>query len=104
MGKTIAAMIDLDTGVIFVDSSGRAGRDLAAKTESVIRVAKKAEDWEVNACAEVNALDRHIRGGLNPVPGVTHLYSYCYTWDYDKRRWTGRGACHNCRQWLAYYK
>lgn len=104
MGKTIGAIIDLDTGIIFVASSGRTAKKLHPKTKTLLAGVHEVEKWPVDACAEVNAIDEHILGGLDPVPGRTHLYSYCYTWDYSKRKWTGRSACLNCRQWLARYK
>ena len=104
MGKTIGAIIDLDTGEIRVASSGRAAKKIHAKTRALLAGVHEIEKWPVDACAEVNAIDEHILGGLNPVPGQTHLYSYCYTWDYSKNKWTGRSACYNCRQWLARYK
>lgn len=104
MGKTIGAIIDLDTGAVFVATSGTVARELTAATRALLHGVHEVEKWPIDACAEVNAIDQHIRAGLKPVPGETHLYSYCYTWDYSKKKWTGRSACYNCRQWLARYK
>jgi len=105
MGKTIAALVNTETLQCWVAISGATGRSsLSSRTKAIISCAKAVEEWPVDACAEVNALEQAIASGLDPKPGVTHLFSYCYTWSYKKNKWTGRSACHNCKQWLAKYK
>lgn len=106
MGKTIACLINVDDPTQFwVASSGTTHRlDLTPETRRILVGVYQVEEWPVDACAEVNALDLAIRAHLAPVRNQTHLYSYCFTWNIRTRRWTGRGACHNCKQWLSRYK
>lgn len=89
-GKTIAALIDLDSGDIWVASSG--STTLLPTTEGVISSVKKFEEWPVKACAEVNALDQAVRQGLDPSPRPrpAHIYTYCFTWNENTGKWTER--------------
>ncbi|MDF5758169.1 hypothetical protein [Spongiactinospora sp. TRM90649] len=105
VGTVIAVIAHSGTGKTWWGTSG--GYSIAAKqhpvVKEVLKGVHKAEEWEVTACGEVDALNAFLNSGtiakMSEIPkGVLHFHAV--TWNYDKSKWQARGACLNCDQWL----
>jgi hypothetical protein len=64
----------------------------------------QAEDWPVNACAEVDAMNQYLiaRGhtAKNQIPPGT-LYFHAETYNHTSKKWQSRSTCANCDTWVA---
>ncbi|GAA1255760.1 hypothetical protein GCM10009677_02150 [Sphaerisporangium rubeum] len=106
IGTVVAGLSETAAGRTFTGNSGgyvRAAQQHALMAELLSRTAQR-EDWDVNACAEVDAMNKYLLATpavrrLSDIPrGKLFFHAETYAW--EKGTWQARKACKNCDQWL----
>ncbi|WP_437752329.1 hypothetical protein [Sorangium sp. So ce1389] len=99
-GKTIACFVETATQRFWVGRSGT-GNHVVTQTPAymtqLLSNVGQVEDWAVGVCAEVDCMKQALVDKAH----TDDLVYYCFTWNAQKSKWTGKTACGNCRQWLA---
>ncbi|SEH01396.1 YwqJ-like deaminase [Nonomuraea solani] len=109
VGTVIAVIVHAKNGATWAGTSG--GFSIAKKQHPLIKKllsdVKKLEEWPVNACGEVAAMNEYLLSTpfteLSQIPADV-LHFHAQTWSTDKSKWQARSACLNCDQWLATIK
>ncbi|MEO3808936.1 hypothetical protein ABGB17_08020 [Sphaerisporangium sp. B11E5] len=105
IGTVVVGMADTVGGVTHVGHSGgytRAQQQHPLMAE-LVAWTKQREDWDTDACAEVDAMNKYLLGSthtrLSQIPrGKLFFHAETYNWSDGK--WQARKACGNCDQWL----
>ncbi|GAA3421450.1 hypothetical protein [Streptosporangium vulgare] len=105
VGTVIVGLADTVTGKTYTGTSGAyayADKQHAVMEELLAGV-PEVESWPVNACAEVEAMNklliaRKITKKSEIQAGT--LYFHAETWNSRDGKWQARSACKNCDVWL----
>ncbi|MEU7901199.1 hypothetical protein AB0B45_51315 [Nonomuraea sp. NPDC049152] len=105
-GTVIAGLSDAGSDDFWIGTSGaytRATQQHPLMQELLAGVGQ-AENWPVNACAEVDAMNQYLlaRGFTRKaqIPAGA-LYFHAETWNYDEEKWQARKTCGNCSTWIG---
>lgn len=98
-GKTIASIVEVASGNYWVGRSGISNHTVFANAQmtTLLKNVQQTEEWAVNVCAEVDAMKQALLANANE----NDLVFYCWTWNASTQKWTGKGACSNCKQWIS---
>ncbi|KAA9381721.1 hypothetical protein F5972_02545 [Microbispora cellulosiformans] len=107
VGTVVAGLADLGTQQTFTGTSGAypnlPGSGKHPVMEEILSRVGQGEDWTVDNCAEVDAMNKYLYAinarVLSDVQGK-NLYFHAETWNWDKKVWQPRKACGNCDKWL----
>ncbi|WP_030922694.1 YwqJ-related putative deaminase [Streptosporangium amethystogenes] len=105
VGTVIVGLADTTTGKTYTGTSGAYVH--ADKRHSVMEAllvgVPQVEDWPVNACAEVDAMNKLLIAREITKKSeiqVETLYFHAETWNGKAGKWQARSACKNCDVWL----
>ncbi|MEV4747475.1 hypothetical protein AB0K21_13965 [Streptosporangium sp. NPDC049248] len=105
VGTVIVGLADTITGKTYTGTSGAytyADKRHAVMEELLVGV-PQVEDWPVNACAEVDAMNKLLIARKitkkSEIKAET-LYFHAETWNSTSGKWQARSACKNCDVWL----
>lgn len=105
VGTVVAGLANVEDGSSWVGTSGVSLHKYASHPVMAKLLANthQAEDWPVEACAEVDAMKQYLhQANITSVDQIPKgaLFFHAETWDDRKRVWKGRSACANCSQWF----
>lgn len=105
VGTVIVGLADTITGKTYTGTSGAYAQATKKHRvmEELLAGVPQVEDWPVNACAEVEAMNKFLNAGeitkKSEIQAET-LYFHAETWNEKSGKWQARSACKNCDVWL----